>query len=230
MPQAVSTSIDEFKANGVKLFWVFVICSVLGLAIEDVVHIILYGEFQLREGMLFGPFSPIYGAGGVVVAIVGKRARNLPLPAVFLTFAITGGAIEFVASWFMQHFFGILAWDYAGTFLSIGGRTNGLFMSMWGLLGMACVRLVLPAIDRHLMPLAGRIPKPVTALAIVFIITDVVMTLQSFNCWYQRLDGLEPETPLQQYFAEHYDNEYMANHFQSMSLFPQDAARTTSSR
>lgn len=45
------------------LFWVFVSASVLGLALEDVFHALVYGGYESRAGFVWGPFSPIYGVG-----------------------------------------------------------------------------------------------------------------------------------------------------------------------
>ncbi len=61
------------------------------------------------------------------------RAQPLPQgehPGHFLVSAVIGGAFEFFVSWFMEVSFGAVAWDYSGTFLSIDGRTNGMFMAM----------------------------------------------------------------------------------------------------
>ena len=46
--------------NFFNLFWIFVVCCVLGLIIEVLFHFALYHEYQDRAGLLFGPFSPIY--------------------------------------------------------------------------------------------------------------------------------------------------------------------------
>ena len=57
------------ELNFFNLFWVFVVCCVLGLLIETVYHMVVVdpGHYQDRAGMLFGPFSPIYGFGAVLM-------------------------------------------------------------------------------------------------------------------------------------------------------------------
>ena len=40
-----------------KLFWIFVVGSILGLLIEDVFHVLVYHEWESRAGLVWGPFS-----------------------------------------------------------------------------------------------------------------------------------------------------------------------------
>ena len=47
--------------NFFNVFWIFVVCCVLGLILETIYHFMLFGGYEDREGILFGPFSPIYG-------------------------------------------------------------------------------------------------------------------------------------------------------------------------
>ena len=127
-----------------NLFWIFVVCCVLGLLIETVYHAIVFGGYRVRAGVLYGPFSPIYGFGAVLMTVALNRFHNKPIVIIFLVSAIIGGTFEYLTSWFMQFAFGIVAWDYTGTFLSIDGRTNFVFMCMWGVLGCLWVKLLLP--------------------------------------------------------------------------------------
>jgi uncharacterized membrane protein len=124
--------------------------------------------------------------------------------------------------------FGIVAWDYTGTFLSIGGRTNFMFFCIWGLLGLVWVRYALPL----MLQLVNRIPwnwrYSVTAIATVLMLTDGILTLASLDCWYQRADGTmnyENPSAIVAFCNEHYDDAFMEHRFQSMTVNPEISSR-----
>ena len=202
--------------NFFNLFWIFVVCCVLGLMIETAYHFLVVNprHYQDRAGLLFGPFSPIYGFGAVLMTVALNRFHDKNVVLIFLVSAVIGGAFEYLTSWFMQFAFGIVAWDYSGTFLSIDGRTNGMFMAMWGVLGVVWIKLLLP----WMLKLVNLIPwnwrYAVTTVCAALMIVDGAMTLLSLDCWYQREAGKPPETAVAHFFAEHFDNQYMENRFQ----------------
>ena len=210
-----------------NLFWIFVVCCVLGLLIETVYHAIVFGGYQARAGVLYGPFSPIYGFGAVLMTVALNRFHNKPIVIIFLVSAIIGGAFEYLTSWFMQFAFGIVAWDYTGTFLSIDGRTNFVFMCMWGVLGCLWVKLLLP----RMLKLVNMIPwnwrYSVTTVCAALMIANGAMTLFALDSWYQREAGHEPTNAIERFCAEHYDNDFMEHRFQSMSINPDNATRVS---
>lgn len=216
---------ESFVAVFTRYFWIFMMCCVIGLMLEEVYHLAVFHELENRTGLLLGPFSPIYGIGGVCIVAVSQLVAKKPLPFTFLCFAVVGGMIEFLVSFMLESCFGIVAWDYTGSWLSIDGRTNGYFMIMWGLLGLACVRFLVPAFDKTFMPMLERIPLIATKTIAIGMTINIVLTLVSFNCWYHRLDGEIPSTPTQQVCATLFNDEFMANHFQSMSLHPDQTLR-----
>ncbi|MCG4849456.1 putative ABC transporter permease, partial [Streptococcus gordonii] len=101
--------------NYFNLFWVFFVCSVLGLILEEVWHMVVVdpGVYQDRAGMLFGPFSPIYGFGAVLMTMALHRFYKKTPLIIFLVSALIGGAFEVFVGWFMQTSFGVVSWSYS---------------------------------------------------------------------------------------------------------------------
>ena len=216
--------------NFFNLFWTFVLCSLIGLVFEAVWHMAFVdpGHYQNRTGMLYGPFSPIYGVGAVLMTIALNRFHNSNPLIIFLVSAVIGGAFEYFVSWFMQTAFGILAWDYTGTFLSINGRTNGFFMLMWGLLGLFWTRCCLPFTLRIISKIPWNWRYTVTVIAASLMLADAVLTLASYDCWFEREAGImnyQNASAITQFCNEHYDNAFMEERFQSMSMDITSAAR-----
>ena len=213
------------ELNFFNLFWIFTTCCVLGIVIETVYVFLMTGHYQNRTGMLYGPFSPIYGVGAVLMTVALNRFHKKNVVLIFLVSALLGGAFEYAVSWFLQFAFGIVAWDYTGQWLSIGGRTCGKYMIFWGILGCAWIKLLLPS----LLKLINRIPwnwrYGVTTVCAAAMLVNASMTLMALDCWYQREAGMPPETAVEQFMAKDYNNEFMANHFQAMSINPENATR-----
>ena len=215
--------------NFFNLFWIFVVCSVLGLVIETVYHVLVVdpGVYEDRAGLLFGPFSPIYGVGAMLMTMALNRFHKAPFPVIFLVSAVIGGAFEYAVSWFMQFAFGIVAWDYTGTFLSIDGRTNGMFMAMWGVLGCVWIKLLLPRMLKVVNAIPWKWRYGLTSVCAVLMLVNAVMTMLAFDCWYQREAGMEPVNAMEQFFEEYYGNDFMADRFQSMTIDPSRSTRVT---
>lgn len=216
------------QLNFFNLFWIFVVCSIIGDAMETAFHYLVVdpGHMQDRAGLLFGPFSPIYGCGAVLMTLFLNRFYKSNVILIFFFSAIIGGLFEAFVSYFMQYTFGAVAWDYTGQFLSLfGGRTCGLAMAAWGLLGVIWIKLLLP----FLLWLVNRIPwnwrYGVTTVAAVLIAVDCVMSLQALDCWYERLSHKPIDTPIQQFYDKNFDNAFMEHRFQSMTINPDTAVR-----
>lgn len=224
------------KLNYFNLFWVFFVCSVLGLILEEVWHMVVVdpGVYQDRAGMLFGPFSPIYGFGAVLMTMALNRFYKKNPLIIFLVSALIGGAFEVFVGWFMQTSFGVVSWSYSHIRLFgmpdpiavlTGGRTCTPFACMWGLGVLIWIKVLLPRLLKliNMIPWKRRYSATVILTAVMLI--DGVMTLQSLDYWYQRVNGTVRNIPVAQFYDKHFDNEYMENRFQSMTMSPKDATR-----
>ena len=96
---------------------------------------------------------------------------------------------------------------------------NEVHAIVWGFAGLAWMRIGLPPMLRIIEDIPKSVRKPLTAILCAYMIVNIVMTILSFNYWYERQNGNPIETPLQSYFAENYSDEFMSERFQTMSLY-----------
>lgn len=65
------------------------------------------GVYEERAGFLFGPFSPIYGFGAVIITVILNRFSNKNIILVFIVSALLGGFFEYVVSIYLEYCFGV---------------------------------------------------------------------------------------------------------------------------
>lgn len=223
------TGRGAIEINFFNLFWIFIVCSVVGLLIEEIYHYVFVvpGEWQDRAGILFGPFSPIYGVGAVLMTLMLNRMHKSPVIFTFIAAALIGGVFEAAVGYFMEFSFGAVAWDYSNEVLPLfGGRTCLKFMIMWGFMGAVWLKILMPAVVKFVNMIPWNWRYAITTICAFAIFVDAVMTLQALDCWYMRVSSVETvQTPISEFYAAHFDNSYMEARFESMTITPDTAIR-----
>lgn len=208
-----------------NLFWIFVVASFFGLIIETLVSYPIDGVWKDRAGFVWGPLSPIYGLGGVLMTVGLNGMRGKTAIHTFVFAALLGGAFEFTVGWILEEAFGIVAWSYADQPFNLMGHTCLGIAIVWGALGLAWVRMLLPLVMDIISLIPAKIATGLTTVAVVFIAADIVLTIGAFNCWYERQAGQPVETPVQEFFDANFGDQFMQQRFQTMSLYPSIANR-----
>mgnify|MGYP006982657361 CR=1 FL=1 len=86
-------------------------------------------------------------------------------------------------------------------------------------------QLLLPWMLKLVNLIPWKLRYTVTAIATALMLVNAVMTMQALECWYQRESGMQPTLPIEQFYARNFDDAYMANRFQSMTITPENSAR-----
>lgn len=225
-----------------NLFWMFFICCILGLLLEIAWHmtVVDFGHYEDRAGLLFGPFSPIYGFGAVLVTLALNRLYNKNPVITFVVAGIVGGAFEWAVSFFMQMSFGITAWDYSDyTYFGLmpdpvavacGGRTSTQFLIMWGILGLVWVKFFLPLMLKGINVIPWKLRYGLTVAVAALMLVDGLMTLGTLDRWFERTSGVEPQTSVEQFFDDNFPDSWMRARFQSMEMHTDDSSRVDTAR
>lgn len=54
------------------------------------------------------------------------------------------------------------------------------------------------------------------------------MTFEALDCWYSRNAGHVPQTPMEQFYSDVFDDDFMSKRFENMKMNPQTAIRGSS--
>ena len=201
------------------MFWIFTITSFIGLIGETIVAAFMDGYVKSRAGLVWGSFSPLYGLGAVLMTLAANNLKGRNPVIVVTACALVGGLLEYVAGWFWETFFGIVAWSYVDQPLNFGGYTCVSTMVVWGIAGAAWAYFGIPLMKRliGLIPPAARVP--LTVIMATFMAADIAMTLASFDFWFQRLSGAPVDTPVERFFNQWYGNDWMNRRFGALSMW-----------
>lgn len=220
--------LDHLKLGWYQIVMIFFIGSVLGLVLEEIWMFISAGVTESRVGLVWGPFSPLYGVGAVLLTLVTFQLRRAQAPGwvVFLVSMLVGGLLEQLTGWGMETFLGAVSWDYIA-----GGVPGAItkwvavpFLFFWGLLGYIWYRAVMPELLYGLgRPTTRRKAVFITLLSI-YLIFDIFMTIMCFERRAARDAGIPPANPFEQWVDENFNNAFMSERFQNMVIGGPDAA------
>jgi len=204
-----------------KIFWVFLIGCVFGAYYEEILNLVVHYNYhhelvwQLRRGVIYGPISPIYGGGAVLMIILlGRKER--PDWQTFLYGALIGGGFEYLISFLQEMFLGTVSWDYTNEFLNINGRTTIPFAFVWGLLALVLVKIVYPSISAIVESLPIKFGRILTNILIVLLALDFTISWGALFRQIFRQNGYPPYTIVGEFFDTYYPDEVMKKSYTNM--------------
>lgn len=149
------------------LILLFFIFSFIGWIFEVLLHLFQYGNF-VNRGALYGPWLPIYGAGGVALLVLLKKFRKNPF-VYFVLAMVVCGIIEYGTSVYLELAHNLAWWDYTGYFLNINGRVCLEGLMLFGVGGVIATYFLAPFIT-NLLDKIKKEPKLYLCIILVGII------------------------------------------------------------
>lgn len=199
-----------------KLFYLFVIGSFIGTILETIWAFCVDGHFEMRVGMVYGPFIPVYGGGACFLTAALYKLYKLNDTLVFVISAFVGAGFEYFCSWLQEQMFGTVSWDYSDTPFNLDGRTNLMYALIWGFLGLVWVRYLYPWTAKLIEKIPKRAGAIITTFLIVFMAFNGFMSVTATARWTQRTEGVPASNIFEEYLDEKFDNEKMEFLFPGM--------------
>lgn len=208
---------ENTKDYIIKLFWVFIIASIIGCVVETVVCIVQKGHFEIRQGVIYGPFIPVYGAGAVLFYIIvpiitGATANNtkeISNIKIFIYTMILGGVTEYLFSYGQECLFGTISWDYSNIPFNLNGRTSLLHCIYWGVGGIIFIKFLYPYIEDLSNKInMKRLTLATTCLAI-FMVYNISISMLAGQRQMERVQNISAKSRLDFYLDEKYPDKVM---------------------
>ena len=170
-----------------KYFLYFVMYAMVGWIYEVFLEVVVYQWGFSNRGVLFGPYLPIYGFGGIIFVILFYSLSKKKSPSwfkfvapfiIFLGCALVATAMELATSYILEYFTGAWPWQtYIDYDINFQGRIALSPSIRFGLGGVFFVYVLQPLFVRILKKLSKRRLIIVSNILLVIIIIDIIFKI-----------------------------------------------------
>lgn len=217
----INNIICSNKVSFKRIFFVFVIMSIVGSLYEQILFIIqnIYqnGEFvwERRAMLLYGPFNIVYGVGAVAIILILNK-KNISNLKIFVYGSLLGGFIEFIMSYIQEVTLKSVFWDYQNHFLNIDGRTTIPYMLFWGLATLFFIKIVYPNINVFFDKIPKKFLTIFTSVLIIFFLINFTLTVCALHRANLRDKNIYPSTFVGEFCDKYYTDEYLDKAFPNL--------------
>lgn len=192
-----------------KLFWLFLIGSLLGDITETIFCRLTAGEWMFRSSLVWGPFSVVWGFAIVLATALLYKDRDKPDRHIFLIGTFLGGAYEYTCSVLSELVFGQVFWDYSEIPFNLGGRVNLLYCFFWGIAAVVWIKGLYP----HFAAWIEKIPKAAgyiaTWILVAFIAANILVSAAALIRYGVRDGGPAATSGWERVIDTHFDDTKM---------------------
>ena len=193
-----------------KMFWVFMIGSFIGFFCETIYALAVPPHvLEPRVSFVFGPLISVYGLGAMAITLFLHRMYDQKDILIFLASMVLGAAFEYVCSFVQQASFGTVSWEYSGSTLNIGGRTNLMYSFFWGILGLLWVKDIYPFLSRMVQRMPKKLAHPLTTVTAVLLALDVFLTIGALYRQSERVNDVPADNALRVFFDQAFPDDYL---------------------
>lgn len=156
----------------------FYINSIIGYILESIFYFLF--KWQGNSGILFGPWTPVYGIGSIIIVITFifinkhfKLKKFFKFVLFFFIIAITLSTIEIIGGILIEKIFHEEFWNYEDHMLNIGKYASIEMSIVWGFASIIYIIFLKKLIDKFVY----KIPKSITYILTILFIIDLCATL-----------------------------------------------------
>lgn len=206
------------KISFSEIVWLFVIGCLVGFVLETFFHFFKNGVWINKQGLLYGPFKPIYGFGLIFIVLIMNNYRDKKFWQKFLIGVILGSAFEYFGSLFQEYVFGTSTWNYSHFNLNIGGRIYLPYCIAWGVIAVFCVDVLYPWFKKIISKVNINLFRITTGIVAIFMIVNIPLTALASIRYSDRANNNTATNVVFKVIDKWYPDEYMQVKFPKMKV------------
>lgn len=211
---------ERCKLTFYTLVWTFIVGSVFGFCLETVFYYFKSGYIMNRQGVIYGPFSQIYGFGLVVTVLTLYKIRNQKRYIVALASMLVGTIFEYACSVYLEKASGYISWDYTTFPFNLNGRVCLESSLLWGIIGMLYMKDAYPFICRMIdqvhKKLHDRLYKIVIWIFFIFMALDLLISSLAVQRMKERRRDIKAENCIEMFLDKQYPDERLEKIYTSV--------------
>ena len=160
----------------------FFVYSVFGFLFESMISI--FRKTGFSSGILYGPWTPIYGIGVDLILVISKYffshlylAKWREISIVLLILIVVLTLIEWVGGILIEKFFHVVFWNYENFDYHIGKYIALEVSFFWGFLSLILIYVIHPFFNSFII----RIPFVISCILIVLMFCDYIFTFLKYK-------------------------------------------------
>lgn len=201
---------DKFINLYFKILTFFTLGSFLGCVYETIYAFLKKGYWVSRQGLIYGPFSQVYGFAIILVVLLLERYyKDNKKLTIYLLGGIICGIAEYICSLSQELIFHTYSWDYSRFYFDINGRTSIFHMLFWGLLVYLFMQYVYPLIIKLISKISYAAKVWIAITVTIFFVLNMIIS--SFACLrqYERKEKIPATNKVQVFLDKYYPDEFL---------------------
>ena len=161
---------DKYQITDfIAMFFIF---CFIGWLWEVGLHVVKDQAF-VNRGVMYGPWLPIYGAGGVFIIALLNNLKHHKLK-LFVSTMVLCGILEYFTSFVLEFFSNKSYWDYHNMQMNLNGRVCLAGLIAFDIGGFLGIFIVGPLIKNLMRRLGPKKAKIVCSVLVALFVMDII--------------------------------------------------------
>ena len=205
---------DLFK----EIIWLFIIGCLLGFVIETIWYLLKNGILINKQGLLYGPFKPVYGIGVLLITAIFKKLENKNWIIIFILGILVGTIYEYGSSLFQEYILGTSTWNYSEFNYNINGRIYLPYCIGWGLITLIWIKLFYPKTKELIV----KIPLWLSIIATIFMLSNLILSTLAVYQYSNRANNIKHNNKVLHIIDKVYPDEVINKKFPKLKALKKD--------